>query len=103
MRAAFSAMSPACGHATTGTPLASDRATVPWPAWQTTASHSGIVRAYETQSTSLAFAGPELTTLFVTTAREGMTKDDLARCPGAGGLFALETDVQGRVEPAMPG
>jgi xylono-1,5-lactonase len=53
--------------------------------------------------TSLAFAGPELTTLFVTTAREGMTEADLARCPGAGGLFALETDVQGRVEPAMPG
>ena len=42
-RAAFSAMSPACGQATTGTPQASARATVPWPAWQTTAAQRGIV------------------------------------------------------------
>jgi hypothetical protein len=44
-RAAFSAMSPACGQATTGTPQASARATVPWPAWQITAAQRGMVFA----------------------------------------------------------
>jgi hypothetical protein len=38
-------MSPATGQPTTGVPLASARATVPWPAWQTTAAQRGIVRA----------------------------------------------------------
>ena len=52
--------------------------------------------------TSLAFGGPELTTLYVTTAREGMANADLARSPEAGGLFALDSDVPGQVEPAMP-
>ena len=50
-------MSPAAGHPTTGTPLASARTTVPCPAWHTTAAHCGIVRAYDTQSTSRAFEG----------------------------------------------
>src|SRR5919197_976579 len=56
-RAAFSAMSPATGHATTGAPDASARTTVPCPAWHTTAAQRGIVREYDTQSTSRAFAG----------------------------------------------
>src|SRR5205085_387395 len=50
-------MSPPAGHATSGTPEDSARATVPWPAWHTTASQSGIVREYDSQSTSLAFGG----------------------------------------------
>ena len=33
------------GHATTAQPLASARTSVPWPAWQTTTSQRGIVRA----------------------------------------------------------
>jgi hypothetical protein len=53
-------MSPAAGHATTGAPLASARASVPCPAWQTTASHSGIVRAYDTHSTMRAFSGTSI-------------------------------------------
>src|SRR5205085_2781110 len=56
-RDAFSAMSPPAGHATTGTPAASARTSVPCPAWQTTAAQRGIVREYDTQSTSRAFAG----------------------------------------------
>ena len=44
-RAAFSPMSPAAGQATTAQPDASARAIVPWPAWQTTTAHCGIVRA----------------------------------------------------------
>ena len=43
-RAAFSAMSPAWGTASTGAPLASARTIVPWPAWQITSAQPGIVR-----------------------------------------------------------
>lgn len=53
--------------------------------------------------TSLAFAGPELTTLYITTAREGMTAAQLEAAPEAGGLYRLDTDIQGQVEPVMPG
>ena len=53
--------------------------------------------------TSLAFAGPDLTTLYITTAREGMTPAQLEDTPEAGGLYRLETDIQGQVEPVMPG
>ena len=45
MRAAFSFMSPAAGTMTTAQPLASARARVPWPPWQTTTSHAGMTRA----------------------------------------------------------
>ena len=53
--------------------------------------------------TSVAFAGAELTTLYITTAREGMTPAQLDAAPEAGGLFRLETAIQGQLEPAMPG
>ena len=52
--------------------------------------------------TSLAFAGPELTTLYITTAREGMSPAQLEAAPEAGGLYRLETEIQGRLEPTMP-
>jgi hypothetical protein len=38
-------MSPAAGQQTIAHPALSARTTVPCPAWQTTASHAGIVRA----------------------------------------------------------
>jgi hypothetical protein len=44
-RAAFSFMSPIAGQATTAQPEASARTSVPCPAWQTTTSQKGIVRA----------------------------------------------------------
>ena len=53
--------------------------------------------------TSVAFAGPELTTLYITTAREGMSAAQLEAAPEAGGLYRLDTDIPGRVEPVMPG
>lgn len=39
--------------------------------------------------TSCAFGGPGLDTLFVTSSRFGMTREDLARSPHEGGLFAV--------------
>ncbi|MGD9510882.1 MAG: SMP-30/gluconolactonase/LRE family protein [Geminicoccaceae bacterium] len=52
--------------------------------------------------TSVAFAGADLTTLYITTAREGMTQEQLETAPQAGGLYRLEIGIRGRPEPAMP-
>lgn len=46
--------------------------------------------------TSCAFGGPELTTLFITTARGGLSEAQLRTQPHAGALFALDVGVAGR-------
>lgn len=46
--------------------------------------------------TSCTFGGPDLATLYVTSARFTLTADQLAANPQEGGLFALNPDVQGR-------
>lgn len=46
--------------------------------------------------TKVAFGGPALKTVYVTTARIGLSADALCDQPLAGGLFAFETDVIGR-------
>ena len=46
--------------------------------------------------TSCSFGGKDLKTLFITTARVGMTTEQLENKPLSGSLFALETDVQGK-------
>jgi sugar lactone lactonase YvrE len=45
--------------------------------------------------TSCAFGGYHLDTLFITTARSGMTEDELKTYPKAGGLFRLNPGVRG--------
>lgn len=42
-----------------------------------------------------AFGGPDLRTLFITTARSGLSPEQLAAEPLAGGLFALRVDGPG--------
>ena len=59
----------------------------------------GIVRVPVTRPTMIAFGGADLRTLYITSAREGATDDELARQPQAGGLFAVRLDVAGRPEP----
>lgn len=44
---------------------------------------------------SVAFGGPHLQTLFMTTASGKLSPEQLAAQPLAGGLFALEVDVEG--------
>ncbi len=44
---------------------------------------------------SCVFGGPDLTDLYVTTARKGMDADQLAKYPLSGGLFRLRTGIQG--------
>lgn len=47
------------------------------------------------QVTSCAFGGPDLRTLYITSARVGLDDATLAREPLAGGLFAIEVDATG--------
>ncbi|MDG2040477.1 MAG: SMP-30/gluconolactonase/LRE family protein, partial [Ilumatobacter sp.] len=46
--------------------------------------------------TSCAFGGPQLTTLFITTARGGLPEAVLRSQPHAGALFALDVGIPGR-------
>ena len=48
--------------------------------------------------TSLTFGGPDLCTLFVTTARLGMSDQELETAPLSGGLFVVDVDVGGILE-----
>ena len=46
--------------------------------------------------TSCTFGGNDLKTLFITTARYGMSKEELEKAPHSGNLFAIQTDIQGK-------
>lgn len=46
--------------------------------------------------TKPCFGGPDLKTLFFTTARKGLSDETLAQYPLAGGLFAVQVDVAGQ-------
>jgi sugar lactone lactonase YvrE len=45
--------------------------------------------------TSVAFGGPDLSTLFVGTAREKLTEAQLEQWPLSGGIFTIETSTHG--------
>tara|TARA_B110000438_G_scaffold145209_1_gene139783 strand:- start:1706 stop:2602 length:897 start_codon:yes stop_codon:yes gene_type:complete len=53
--------------------------------------------------TSCTFGGHHLQTLFITTARWGMSKEDIEKNPEAGGLFAIELDIKGKQDYAFRG
>jgi len=53
--------------------------------------------------TSCAFGGPGMKTLYITTATQRLSKDELAREPLAGGLFAVDVDVGGLAETPFLG
>lgn len=55
------------------------------------------------QPTCCAFGGPDLATLYVTSAREGLSEAELARQPLAGSLFAFRPGVRGLPLPAFAG
>jgi sugar lactone lactonase YvrE len=48
-----------------------------------------------------AFGGNDLKTLYITTAREHMTPEQLEREPHAGSVFAVALDVPGIAEPFL--
>jgi sugar lactone lactonase YvrE len=45
--------------------------------------------------TSCAFGGPDLRTLYITTARLGMNNERLKEYPLSGNVFSMKTDVRG--------
>jgi sugar lactone lactonase YvrE len=62
-----------------------------------------IVEVPVEQPSSCAFGGEDLATLYITTAREGLSDQALARQPWAGGLLAFEAGVTGLALPAFHG
>lgn len=59
-----------------------------------------IVRLPVPNVTACAFGDADLRTLYVTTARQRMSDDELAAMPHAGAVFAVRTTVPGLPEPA---
>jgi sugar lactone lactonase YvrE len=53
--------------------------------------------------TMCAFGGPDMRSLFVTSARQRRTPDELARLPFSGGIFSMRVEVPGLPEPAFAG
>lgn len=53
--------------------------------------------------TMVAFGGPDLKTLYITSSREDRTEKELARYPQSGDILAVEVEVAGIAEPLFPG
>jgi sugar lactone lactonase YvrE len=58
-----------------------------------------IIEVPASRVTSCAFGGADLRTLFITTARQKLTREELVAQPLAGSLFAVRLDVGGLAEP----
>ncbi|MBL8513975.1 MAG: SMP-30/gluconolactonase/LRE family protein, partial [Betaproteobacteria bacterium] len=59
----------------------------------------GRVSVAARRTTMVAFGGKDLSTMFITTAREGASVEELQRFPDAGRLFTIDLPVEGRAEP----
>ncbi len=55
------------------------------------------------QPSSCAFGGPDLCTLYVTSARDGLRQEALEAQPLAGGVFAIQTQTRGLPLPIFRG
>lgn len=53
--------------------------------------------------TMVTFGGSDLKTLFITSSRENLSEEDLARYPQSGDIFAVNVDVAGVEEPRFRG
>jgi L-arabinonolactonase len=62
-----------------------------------------VVEVPVAMPTSCAFGGPGLATLYVTTARDGLSAEARAAQPWAGGLLAFEPGVRGLALPPFAG
>ena len=60
-----------------------------------------IIELPVSQVTCPAFGGEDLKTLYITSARENMTPEQLEREPLAGSIFAIRVDVPGQPEPLL--
>jgi sugar lactone lactonase YvrE len=62
----------------------------------------GTYRVPAACPTMPAFGGEDLSTLYLTSARQERPDDELARFPQSGGIFALRAPVPGLPEPRSP-
>lgn len=60
-----------------------------------------VIEVPTSRPTCPAFGGADFKTLYITTAREHMSPEELAADVHAGSVFALETDVAGLPEPLL--
>lgn len=79
-----------------------------WDGWSVTRfDPAGAVERVVTlpvpRPTSCAFGGPDLSTLFITTARIRLSAQRLAEAPLSGSVLALETGLRGLPEPEFGG
>jgi sugar lactone lactonase YvrE len=59
------------------------------------------VRVPANATTMPCFGGPDFKTLYITTARQRHTSEDLAKTPLAGGIFAIPVEIPGLPEVAF--
>jgi L-arabinonolactonase len=62
---------------------------------------SEVIEVPVPRPTSCAFGGPDLSTLFITSARDGLDERALHEAPLSGSVFALETSACGIPEPTF--
>ena len=61
----------------------------------------GRIELPVSQPSCSAFAGQDLKTLYITTAQEGFSAEQLAQEPTAGSLYVVETGVKGLADPLL--
>jgi len=61
-----------------------------------------VIKVPTQRPTCCAFGGPDLDILYITTASQQMSADELARQPLAGSLLAMDAGVRGLREPRFP-
>jgi sugar lactone lactonase YvrE len=62
-----------------------------------------VIKVPAKRATCAAFGGPDLKTLYITSAWDRMSKEDRKAWPHSGDLFAIEVDVPGLPDPAYRG
>lgn len=55
-----------------------------------------VIEVAAPQTTSCCFGGGDFSVLYITSARDGLTEEQLAAAPQAGGVFAVRPGVRGR-------
>ncbi|WP_065963844.1 SMP-30/gluconolactonase/LRE family protein [Curtobacterium sp. UCD-KPL2560] len=71
--------------------------------WSAAGEHLETVEVPAPNVTSVAFGGPDISTLFIGTARENMTEEQLEQAPHSGAVFAVPTRVRGSSASAFGG
>lgn len=71
--------------------------------WDADGAHLETVEVPAPNVTSVAFGGPDMSTLFIGTARENSTEEQLEQYPHSGAVFAVQTRVHGTPASAFGG